>query len=464
MNKVIKLTAWAMLALFAATGAQAQRRNKSAIEAEAAAQAMQQRIDSIKAIITQANAGNDSAQVVVGEWCMKGENGVEQNYKTALQWFAKAAQSGNGEGIANMAYCYQKGLGTDADSTSAMKLYQRAFVAGAPKALEFHAAEAAKGSVFSSILLGEAYSNSSWGVKRNTKQAIEYLRYGAEAGNVNAQRQVGMLLLNSRESREASEWFKKAAAQNDLTSTYWYGKMLLDGNGMLQNAEHAVIYLRAAADRNFPTALLQIGNCYQNGTGLKKDADSACVYFSKAAELGNIHAHWNLGLAKKDGNGTTQSYELALNHLAKAVNDGYRTRFKNLCDATKDENWTDTPFMTYLQARKAYEDGDFDKTLELAKILQKAKNVEGDKLTAMVLQNSEYAKNNPKKAFKAMQKAAKTDILAKCYLADYYTKGIGVNADEAKAQELQDEVAEAGIDTGNLLTSEGLKATLELVP
>ena len=67
-----------------------------------ARQTLEEATDSIRQIYARAQAGNPADQNEVGGWYYRGRH-VPQNFQTAAQYWAKAAQSGNALAIGNLA-------------------------------------------------------------------------------------------------------------------------------------------------------------------------------------------------------------------------------------------------------------------------------------------------------------------------------------------------------------------------
>ena len=61
-----------------------------------------------KKLIDKAHQGNTSAMVILGE-CYENGAGVEQDSALALQWFRKAADLGDGDGLLRMSRYYLRG-------------------------------------------------------------------------------------------------------------------------------------------------------------------------------------------------------------------------------------------------------------------------------------------------------------------------------------------------------------------
>lgn len=77
--------------------------------------------DSVAIMKEKAEKGDAVAQNQMGVWYYVGKK-VKQDYKVALDWWAKSAKQNNPDAIGNMAMCYQLGNGIKKDSVMAMTL------------------------------------------------------------------------------------------------------------------------------------------------------------------------------------------------------------------------------------------------------------------------------------------------------------------------------------------------------
>lgn len=403
-----------------------------------AQQTLEEATDSIKAILISAKEGNAVAQNEVGGWYYRGRH-VKQDYNEAAQWWAKAAKQGNIQAIGNLGLCYQTGHGTAVDSLKAVLLYQKSIKAGNKSLFEQHIKFAKKGNLFSNMLVASCYQNGI-GVAKNPEEAIPFLKAAANQHSVVAQRDLGLILLNSKKSREAVDWFRLGAENGDLTSTYYYGKMLLDGLGLTANAKDGANYLLKAAEAGFPQAQYYVGNCYMGGTGLTKNSDQAVLWYRKAAGQGVLNAQWALAQCYRRGEGTPINYDQAMYWYAEAASKGYTKAFKHLITDSIPES----PFVNYLRGMKSYINKDFDTALKDFKIVEKAKIVDGKVMEAAIFANANYAKYNIKKGIKFMSDAAKSNAQAMYLLAALYEAGKGVEKDMNLAVDYMTKAADSG--------------------
>jgi hypothetical protein len=390
-----------------------------------AQQTIEEATDSVKNILALAKQGDAVAQDEVGGWYYRGRH-VTQNYEEALQWWAKSAKQGNVQAIGNMGLCYQTGHGIATDSLKATQLYQKSIKNGNSALFKQHIDFAQKGNVFSSMLVASCYQNGI-GVTKNNNEAIPFLANAANQNCVPAQRDLALLLLNGKKPEAAAPWFKKASDNGDVSSTFYYGKMLVEGLGIEADKNEGANYLLKAAEADFPQAMYYVGNCYMNGDGLTRNAEQALKWYKLAAGKNNTHAQWELAQCYRTGNGTSVNYDQALYWYAESLSKGYSRAFKQLLT----DSIPDSPFAAYAKGMKAYYDKDYDAALKYFKVVEKAKITDGNVMEAAILANSAYAKYNPKKSAKLFKDVAKTNAQAMYLLGRLYEAGKGVEQNMA---------------------------------
>lgn len=396
--------------------------------------------DSTAMIMQQAQAGNAVAQNTVGLWYYMGRDTIRQDYKQALQWWARAAKQDNADAIGNMAMCYQLGRGTTVDSAMAVKLYEAAIRKGNKGVIPQHERLADKGSVLSSLLLRECYLKGI-GVDKSPQQATTYLEKAAKSGHVDSQYVLALQLMNSKQAEKAAAWFKQAASKGHVGATYYYGNMMHKGTGIKQDKQNGIALLKQAAAKDFVVANYQLGLIYREGDGVDKDTAKAFTYIEKAALKGSPNAQWLLGTMYLNGEGVAQSYYFAAQWLAEQA---LTTHKKEINELLKNDN--EGAFSQYLMGlRKYHVDKDYEAAIGCFKKVEKANNVEGTTMLAVCLANKDYEKRNLKKAIKQLTKAAATSPAAQYYLSAMYETGTGVDKDDAKAVELLKAAADKGV-------------------
>lgn len=399
-------------------------------------------VDSTAVIMNKAQAGDAAAQNTVGVWYYTGKDSIKQDYKQALQWWARSAKQENADAIGNMAMCYQLGRGTEKDSLMAVKLYHAAIKKGNTGIIPQHERIVKNTkSVFSSLMLRDCYQKGI-GVKKDYKKATAYQEIAAEGGHVESQFAIAMNYLNSKQADKAAIWFKKAASQGNVGAIYYYGYLQFNGMGISQDKALGIKYLELASKKGFPMADYQLGKICLEGDGVEKESEKAFNYFKSAAYHGIPEAMWELGKLYMKGEGTCTDYHLATQWLAETGSTSHKKDFEKLLK--DDNNGMFTQYLTGLS--KYYVDKDYASAIEYFKKVEKAKNVEGTTMLGLCYANKDYSKQNEKKAFKTLTKAAENSKVANYYLASLYeSSGIGVTKDDKTAVDLLKKAADDGI-------------------
>ena len=112
---------------------------------------------------------------------------------------------------------------------------------------------------------------------------VEALRAKALRGDADAAVQVGNILANVNQDKEAFSWFKKAADQGHANGQYSVGLMYEEGRGVLQNHTQAHKWYDAAILKGQADALLNKGTLLLKGIGVPANQIAAYAHFSLAA-------------------------------------------------------------------------------------------------------------------------------------------------------------------------------------
>lgn len=145
-----------------------------------------------------AKKGAAAAQIYLGD-CYYNGNGVEQDYKKAVEWHSKAAEQGNANAQYNMGLCYYNGHGVQQDYGKSVEWYSKA---------------AEQGDADAQSNLGYCYYCGD-GVEQDYKKAVE--------------------------------WYSKASEQGDADAQFYLGKLTAEGNGIEQNTEAGMRLIKEAA-------------------------------------------------------------------------------------------------------------------------------------------------------------------------------------------------------------------------
>jgi TPR repeat protein len=86
-----------------------------------------------------------------------------------------------------------------------------------------------------------------------------------------------------RDPKQAVHWLRRGAEQGDELSQMMLGACLLEGIGGLQDLTQGIKWLELAARQNQVEAQYILGMCCEDGLGVPRDLNKAIVWYSKAA-------------------------------------------------------------------------------------------------------------------------------------------------------------------------------------
>lgn len=120
----------------------------------------------------------------------------------------------------------------------------------------------------------------------------------------------------------AFELHDRAATLGDLSGELNVAKFYLEGWGVGQSVEAAIIFYERAAAKDFPAAWDSLGTLYSRDQYGIADPARAVGYYRRAAELGNNNAINSLARAYLTGNGVERDYDEAVSLFEAAIERG----------------------------------------------------------------------------------------------------------------------------------------------
>ncbi len=113
------------------------------------------------------------------------------------------------------------------------------------------------------------------------------LQRRAEAGNVAAENQLGILYAQGRGTEQsfpkAIEWWQKAAAHHGAAAMTNLGLLYLRGAGVQQDDDKAAAWFKKSADLGYVPGQFWMGYMYQHGIGVNRDIEHAKLLYGLAA-------------------------------------------------------------------------------------------------------------------------------------------------------------------------------------
>ncbi len=102
--------------------------------------------------------------------------------------------------------------------------------------------------------------------------------------------------------------FKPLAEQGDAEAQNTLGVMYSEGQGVAQDDQIAMKWIRRAAEQGDAVAQNNLGSMYFKGQGVPQDYQMAAKWWQLAAEQGYAGAQYNLGVMYERGEGVLQDY------------------------------------------------------------------------------------------------------------------------------------------------------------
>ena len=141
------------------------------------------------------------------------------------------------------------------------------------------------------------YQNGIWYFTtiHDNNKAIVNLEQAANAGHVEAQNLLGLVLCEEKEYSQAMQWFKKAGEQGYPSAQYNLGKLYYKGYLGEVDYKKALKCFVDAASNSSDDANNMLGVMYEEGKGVAQNYNTAYEYYLIAANAGNVAAQYNIG-------------------------------------------------------------------------------------------------------------------------------------------------------------------------
>jgi hypothetical protein len=157
--------------------------------------------------------------------------------------------------------------------------------------------------------------------QKDYPRAYSYFHPLAEAGNREAQRELGFLLMQScyGDRSPALRWIGKAAEAGDVPAAATLGRLYMNGDGVAQSDATAFSWLLRAGKAGDASAQANLGVLYLNGRGVSLDRYQGIVWLVRAAEQGEAIALVAIARAYSQGIALPKDERRALFWMAAAL-------------------------------------------------------------------------------------------------------------------------------------------------
>lgn len=241
----------------------------------------------------------------------------KEQYGIALGLFKRLADEGDAKCMAFLGMYHYNGLGTQPDTSAAVKWYGKAAEKGIPMAM---------------TELG-MFLYDGEGIAKDRTKAVSWFTRAADAGDGR-----GMLYLadcyykglgTRRDITKALDWYEKAVAKNVKGAKLALAVALYDGTDKPENHIRAFRLLSDPEMADNTKAAMYLGKCHYYGQGTPVKYRTAREYFLKS-EKDYAESRYFLGWIYEHGQGVRRNVTEAVKWYGKCT--GHRDADKRLAD------------------------------------------------------------------------------------------------------------------------------------
>lgn len=259
--------------------------------------------EALKWLQKAASQGHRDAQAILGSLYSRGE-GVPKDMGKSAHWLRLAATQGDAEAQFKIGALYYMGEGVPKDQSEALRWFHKSADQGNKDAIEF------------------------------LSRQDGTLRADAEAGDAEAQLLLGSAYLEGegvpQNINEAVRWIRLSATNGNYLAQMQLGNLYYDGNGVCMDRHEALCWYLKSAEQGFEAAQFKVGACYYMGEGVAKDDKKAFTWWLKAAEQGYADAQYRVALCYLKGMGVEENHDQAAKWMVEAARQGNEEALKVL--------------------------------------------------------------------------------------------------------------------------------------
>lgn len=177
-----------------------------------------------------------------------------------------------------------------------------------------------RGLAFVALLPLVSAAHTGAQIGSDVEGALTAARARAMAGDVVAQFSLGAILYyGTRETAQAIDWFRKAAARGYAPAEFQMGQLHDFGFGVTQDDGQALDWYRKAAGHGSAAAQRAVGEFYRKGRAVTADPAEAARWYRQSADGDDLQAQYQLGQLFFDGVGVARDYASAYVWFALAA-------------------------------------------------------------------------------------------------------------------------------------------------
>lgn len=176
------------------------------------------------------------------------------------------------------------------------------------------------------LLLGLAYLEGRYGLRRDPQRAVYWLRRAARDGQPYAQLRLGELYEQgvgvAADPAHAVYWWRRSAGAGNAQGQLHLGEALLAGHGVARDPRAAARWLTKSARQGNAEAQYRLGRIYREGYGVARDTARGNDWLSRAAAQGQSDAVKLLHLIEQAGKESTLTYQQSAEVLERRARSG----------------------------------------------------------------------------------------------------------------------------------------------
>lgn len=212
------------------------------------------------------------------------QNESEGSLQRAFSLLESAAMAGEATGMAMLASCYARGIGTPPDSKMAFEWSSKAASCGDPLGY---------------LELAHCYWKGL-GTPPSPERRIECYERAASSGNLVAMVMLGECLLEgiggAMDRQTGLAWIERAARADSSEAMFMLALRYFSGRGVGKDAATGFYWLSLAAKNGEQEAMLALARLLESGPEARRDQASAIYWHRRAAEAGNSESQLFLAI------------------------------------------------------------------------------------------------------------------------------------------------------------------------
>ncbi len=233
------------------------------------------------------------------------------NPETAFEWYRKAADQYDLDGLYHLGRCYEKGIGTKRNDEESFQCYMDAGRMGHLAAwyevgrcyergrLDNPSASKYKAWEIFDELAAKDYPPAMrkqggvrvFGPDGMFFQDYDLLIRAGECGEPAVYTDIARFYQSGMGGENqidtAVKWLQKAAAYGDPQGMTMLAECYQSGNGVPKDEQKAVSLLEDAAEEGYAEAMKKLGYCYEHGIGIRADSAKARYWYQTAENSKN---------------------------------------------------------------------------------------------------------------------------------------------------------------------------------